>query len=362
MTTIATSIPAIEPQRVDALLQLLDTPAPSGYEGPAIALWCSLASEFAQVRTDAVGNGHAVVNAGAGPTVLLAGHADEIGFVVTKAEPEGVLRIAGIGGWDASVPVGQRARVLTRGGELRAVVGRAPIHQMTSGSDEGALKLRDLWLDIGASSKREALERVRPGDPVVLEGAPFRIGENLVVSRSADDRLGAFVALEIARRCIGLDVEVVAVATTTEETCQVGAITAAASVQPWRAIVIDVTATSDLPGDNEVDIRMGEGPVVAFGAAARSSVGAQLVQVARKHDIAIQLEACGRQTGTDTDDIAIAGDGVVCGLVMIPTRYMHTPCEMFDLRDVAATVELISCWIVEQCTAPHGSRPGTNRE
>lgn len=351
MSTAPAPAHTIDPARLDALLQLLEVAAPSGFEAQAVDLWCSLASEFADVHTDAVGNGYAVVNAGAGPTVLLTGHADEIGFVITKAEPEGVLRFAGIGGWDASVPVGQRVRVLARGGELRGVVGRLAIHQLRGSDDDGPPKLRDLWIDIGAASERAALELVRPGDPVVIEGAPFRIGEHLVVSRAADDRLGSFVALEVARRCAGLDVEVVAVATTTEETCQTGAVTSAYHLQPWRAVVIDVTTSSDVPGDHDTDVAMGKGPVVGFGAAARASVGAQLVRTARRHRIAIQLEASGRATGTDADEIAKAGDGVACGLVMLPTRYLHTPCEMFDLRDVAAAIDLISRWIAEHCTA-----------
>ena len=335
---------------VEELFELLDTPAPSGYERPAAEVFCRIGRTFTDdVRTDAIGNAIVTVNAGAGPRVMLGGHLDEIGFVVTKVEATGQLRFGQVGGWDPAVPVGQRVRILTADGEIAGALGRRPPHQIPPG--ERNVELKDLWVDIAARDRDHALELVRPGDPMVIDASPVRIGEHHVMSRSVDNRLGCYVALEVARRAVGLGVEVVAVGTVSEETNQIGALTSAYGLEPWRALVVDSTPANDVPGDGDGDMDLGKGPAVTFGASTRSAIGSQLLAVAETHGIDVQIEAAGRSTNSDADEVVTAGAGVVTGLLSVPTRYLHTPVELFDLRDAEAAIDLAVHWLRDVCQA-----------
>ncbi|MBC7645316.1 MAG: M42 family peptidase, partial [Thermoleophilia bacterium] len=149
------------------LLDYCDTPAPSGFEGPAAEVWCARARALGatDVSIDTVGNAHATFNAGAGPRVLLTSHLDEIGFVVTRITDEGVLRFQPIGGWDRAVVSGQRVRVVTRERVLRGIISRSSVHALTLAEREKSPKMTDLWIDVGATDKASCAELVRIGDP-----------------------------------------------------------------------------------------------------------------------------------------------------------------------------------------------------
>jgi len=153
------------------LIDYCDTPAPSGFEGPAADVWCARARAMGatDVSIDTVGNAHAIFNAGAGPRVLLTSHLDEIGFVVTRIVDEGVLRFQPIGGWDRAVVAGQRVRVITREGVLRGIISRSSVHMLSAADREKSPKLSDLWIDVGAADKAACAAPVRIGDPVVID-------------------------------------------------------------------------------------------------------------------------------------------------------------------------------------------------
>ncbi|HEY2165193.1 MAG TPA: M42 family peptidase, partial [Gemmatimonadaceae bacterium] len=183
------------------LKRLLDTPAPSGFEGPAARVWREEAGAFAdKVTSDISGNSMAEVNPNGSPTILLDGHIDEIGVIVQYIDDDGYVYFAPIGGWDPQVLVGQRIRFLGRGGDVLGVVGRKPIHVIKTPDREHAAKLTDLWIDIGASSRAEAEGRLSVGDPGVIDSKSVDFPNNRIVSRSIDDRIGAFIALEALRR------------------------------------------------------------------------------------------------------------------------------------------------------------------
>src|SRR5690242_9637245 len=151
------------------LKRLLDTPAPSGFEGPAARVWREEAASFAKVTTDVTGNSMAEVNPDGSPTIMLDGHIDEIGVIVQYIDDDGFVYTGPIGGWDPQVLVGQRIRFLGRGGDVLGVVGRKPIHLIKVADREHAAKLSDLWIDIGASSRAEAEGRLSVGDPGVID-------------------------------------------------------------------------------------------------------------------------------------------------------------------------------------------------
>src|SRR6266545_4816785 len=151
------------------LHRLLDTPGPSGFESAPAKIWREEAAHFAKVRGDVAGNSIAEVNTDGAPTIMLAGHIDEIGVIVTYIDDEGFAYIASIGGWDPQVLVAQRIRFIGRNGDVFGVVGKKPIHQIKPDERDKASKITDLWVDIGAASKKEADERLSIGDAGVID-------------------------------------------------------------------------------------------------------------------------------------------------------------------------------------------------
>ena len=157
------------------LKKLLDTPGPSGFEQAPARVWRDEVSTFADdIRGDVHGNSVAVLNPKGKPRVMFAGHIDEIGFQITHIDEDGFLYFAGIGGWDSQVLVGQRVLLLTREGTVRGVIGKKAIHQLKKEDLDRVTKVIDLWIDIGAVNRDEALTRVRVGDPGVLDRSEER--------------------------------------------------------------------------------------------------------------------------------------------------------------------------------------------
>jgi putative aminopeptidase FrvX len=312
------------------LKRLLDTPAPSGFEGPAAKIWREEASKFAKVTTDVAGNSMAEINPGGSPTIMLDGHIDEIGLIVQFIDDEGYVYPSPIGGWDPQVLVGQRIRFLGRDGDVLGVVGKKPIHLMKTADRDQASKMTELWVDIGAANKAEAEARLSVGDPGVIDSKTIEFPNGRIVSRSIDDRIGAFVVLEALRRYAEKPgaARVVAAATTQEEIAWHGggALVCTNCINPQMAIVIDVTFATDHPNIEKKEIgdhRIGGGPVLSRGAIISPVVFSLLRTVAERESIAYSVHAAGRDTSTNADAIHIAREGVATGLVSIPNRYMH---------------------------------------
>lgn len=343
---------------LEFLKRLLNTPGPSGFEAPAARVWRSEASEFAdQVDTDVSGNSWALLGqAGSpgAPRVMLAGHIDEIGLMVTHVDDEGFLYIEGIGGWDPQVLVGQRVRLLTRTGDIVGVIGKKPIHLIKHDERDKASKLTDLWIDIGAKDREEAQKRgVRVGDPGVLDTQLVQLGDDLIASRSIDNRIGAFVVLEALRLLAEGErpaAQVAAVATAQEEIGYSGggARTAAFKLEPEVAVVVDVTFATDSPGIEKKELgehRLGGGPVLTRGSAAHPVVFEKLADVATREAIPFTIAASPRYSSTDADAIYLSRAGVATGIVSVPNRYMHSPNEMVSLTDLERAARLIAAFV-----------------
>ncbi len=335
---------------VQFLKQLLTTPGPSGDEAAVARLWRAEAERFAdEVSADVRGSSFAVLKGGA-PRVLLAGHIDEIGLMVSHIDDDGYLWFSGIGGWDPQVLVGQRVRLLGRQGEVVGVIGKKPIHLLEDEEKQKASKLKDMWIDIGARTRDEALERVRAGTVGVLDAPLYDFPNSRIVSRSIDDRVGAFTVLE-ALRLLAEErpsATVAAVATSQEEITFAGARTAAFSFDPQVAIAVDVTFATDHPTSDKKqhgDVRLGGGPVLSRGAANSPVIFEMLVEVAEREGIPYSVQISPRYTGTDADEIHVARSGVATGVVSIPNRYMHSPNEMVELGDLENAARLIAAFV-----------------
>jgi putative aminopeptidase FrvX len=331
------------------LKTLLDTPGPSGFEGLPARRWREEASTFATIRADAVGNSMATVTGSGGPTILLAGHIDEIGVIVTYIDEQGFASIAPIGGWDPQVLVAQRIRFLGRTGDVYGVVGKKPIHLMKPEDREKASKMTDLWVDIGTTSRAETLEQLGVGDAGVIDQRLLELPNGRIVSRAIDDRIGAFIVLEAARRYAEQPgaATVVAVATTQEEIGYSGggARVAAQSIDAAMAIAVDVTFATDHPGIDKKEVgehALGGGPVLSRGSVISPVVFTLLRDTAESLAMPFTLSAAGRFTSTDADAMQLARDGVATGLVSIPNRYMHSPNEMVALVDLDRAATLLA--------------------
>jgi putative aminopeptidase FrvX len=332
----------------DLLDKLLRAGAPSGYEGPAAEIWREAAS-FAELSFDGIGSSIARVGE-ASPLLAVVGHIDEIGLIVTHIDEQGFLWFAPIGGWDPQILVGQRVEIRGKDGPVLGVAGRKPIHLLEAEQRKKVVELKSMHIDIGAAGREEAEELVRVGDPVVIATEPMPVAGDRLVSKSMDNRLGAYVALESLRRCAegkGPGGSFAAVASVQEEIGLFGARTAAFEVRPDIAIAVDVTHATDAPGVDEKEIGshpFGSGPAIGRGSTLSPKVFELLVETAKAEGIPHSISASGRGTSTDADVLQISRSGIPTGVVSIPLRYMHSPVEMVDLGDVEATVELLAAF------------------
>jgi len=328
--------------------KLLRAGAPSGYEGPAAEVWREAAS-FADLSSDGIGSSIARVG-DAAPLLAVVGHIDEIGLIITHIDEKGFLWFAPVGGWDPQILVGQRVEVRGKNGPVPGVAGRKPIHLLEADQRKKVVELKSMHIDIGAADHDEAAELVRVGDPVVIATEPMPVAGERLVSRAMDNRLGAYVALESLRRCAegeGPGGSFAAVAAVQEEIGLFGARTAAFEVRPDIAIAVDVTHATDAPGVDEKEIgshAFGSGPAIGRGSTLSPKVFELLVETAESQDIPYTISASGRGTSTDADVLQISRSGIPTGLVSIPLRYMHSPVEMVDLRDVEAVVQLLAAF------------------
>jgi len=342
-----------EPKAPQLLLDLLAARGPSGYESVAASVWSGAASEFAQTSSDVVGTPLALVAAkGARPgkarRLLVMGHIDEIGLIVTHIDDDGYLWFREVGGWDPQILVGQRVVLDTQAGPVRGVVGRKPIHLLRDEDRKKVATIREMHIDIGARDGEQARGMVRVGDVAVIDSDPLVLPNGRIVSRALDNRVGSYVALEAARIVAaagGGAWELAAVAAVQEETTFGGSRTSAFALEPDAAIVLDVTHATDAPG---IDVKeagshaLGSGPVIARGSTLSEPLFEVIHSAARTKRIPFTLEATARSTGTDADAVHLSRGGVPTGLVSIPLRYMHSPVELVQLDDIENAAKLVA--------------------
>jgi putative aminopeptidase FrvX len=339
-----------KPMALPELLQsLLTAPGPSGHEDEPARMWREAASAFAEVTSDTLGTSFARVRAAEGaPTLALVGHIDEIGVTITNVEDDGLLAFTTLGGISPETLAGQRIEVLTRDGRIPGAIARKRLMPEQL-ADRPRTELRDLHIDVGATSREDAERIVRVGDAAVWLGAPAELPNGRLMSRSLDNRLGSYIALEAARRVAaagpGLtQVDVVAVAAVQEELGSYGARPASFALEPQVAIAVDVTPATDYPGGDPRRagrIEVGMGAMIARGPTLNRRVVDLLASCAEEEGIPFAFEIYTRRTSTDADEIHLTRAGIPTGLVSIPTRYIHSPNELCALDDLEAIIKLL---------------------
>jgi len=331
------------------LEKLVNTPSPSGHEARGQRVWLDYVAPFAdETFTDAYGNAVAVLNKGGSPRLMLAAHADEISMVVNYINEEGFIYVRKLGGVDPAITKAQRIVIHARGGPVRGVVGNVAPHLLKGEPDGKPPKIHELFIDIGAGSRREAEKLVRVGDPITLADSFELLRKDLAVARAFDNRVGTFAvaeSLRLARESKArLHAEILAVSNIMEEVGLLGARQIAYTLKPDVALVVDVTHATDYPTVSQQqhgDVKVGRGPTLTHGVCNHPAVMARLEAVARSQKIKLQHEATSATSGTDTDVIFWTRGGIPSGLISLPDRYMHSPVEMISLRDLEQIPRLI---------------------
>ena len=330
------------------LTELLHARSPSGYEAEAQKVFDRHVQGHAdQYEKDPLGNRIATLNPKGDPTVMLAGHMDELGFMVMYINKEGFLYFDTIGGHDLSVISGRRVVIQTAQGPVLGVTGKRAIHLMEEEERKKVPKKHEMWIDIGAKNKVEAMGRVAIGDVATYDHEFQVLGGSLATARAFDNKVGAYVVGETLVRLAKekkVAAKVVSVATVQEEIGVRGATTSAYAVKPHLAVAVDVGHATDHPDCDPRkfgETKLGGGPILCRGANINHEICARLKKAAEKLKIPYQIEAEPRPTGTDARAIQMVRGGVATGLVSIPLRYMHTPSEVVDLQDVERCVQLL---------------------
>lgn len=344
------------------LQKAIRTPSPSGYEEPIQKLIGEYLDPHTQdVSIDVHGNLTASLGDTQGPRLMLAGHCDQIGMLISYIDDDGFLYAQTIGGWDPQQLIGQSMTIWTAGGPVAAVISRKPIHLLSPKEREQVVRLDEMWLDIGATSADEAKSKVRVGDPVTLDLQYRELLGDRVSGPGMDNKTGMWTVMEAVRRCAAdlsetpLGCHLNSVATVQEEIGLRGAKTAAARIQPDVAIAVDVTHASDCPTINknqQGDIKLGGGPVIYRGPNINAKVASRLIELAESNEIAYQLAALGRAAPNDSNVLQISGAGVATGLVAVPNRYMHSAVETVSLSDLDAIANLLTLFaqnLTPQC-------------
>lgn len=332
----------------DFFKKLLETPAPSGYERPIQDVVRGYVESFAdEVTTDVHGNVIACKNPGASRRVMLAGHCDQIGMLVTQIGDDGFIYAQTIGGWDPQQLIGQRMVIWSSDGPVPAVIARKAIHLLNEQERKQVVKLEDLWLDIGAKDKEEAAQTVRIGDPVTLKLGYQPMRNNLANAPSMDNATGLWVVIEALRRAAksDLDCSLYAVSTVQEEIGLRGASTSAFGIDPHVGIAVDVTHATDCPTIDKRqrgEISLGSGPVVFRGPNMNPVVTDRLTALAEEKKIPCQVAAIGKAAPNDSNAIQVSRAGVATGLVAIPNRYMHSAVEVISLDDIDRAADLLA--------------------
>ncbi|WFB34798.1 M42 family metallopeptidase [Kiritimatiellota bacterium B12222] len=342
---------------LNLLKNFLEAVSPSGYEGPTANLFRDEAQNFAsEVTRDRHGNTLAVVKGTSDLRVMFAGHCDEIGFLITHIDSQGYLWLDPIGGWDPQIAQGQRVQIRGNKGMVPGVIGKKPIHLMSPEDRKRVVELKNLWVDIGVANRKEAQKLVSVGDPMVLGYGMQELQGDVIAARGMDNRIGAFIVLEAARRVAAAtekqDATLYSVATVQEEIGLRGAITSSFDIDAQVGIAVDVTFAGDHPGLGDAkrhvnECKLGAGPVLTRGPNTHPRLFDRIVATAKQHKIPLQISAEGRSTGTDANAMQLSRSGMATALLSIPNRYMHSPSEMVDLRDVEACIDLMAKVVLE---------------
>jgi putative aminopeptidase FrvX len=342
----------MRPESLEFFKLIVNTPSPSGFEERAAEVYRTYTKTFAnKIVTDVHGNVAAILNPDAEMKIMLAGHMDEIGFLIHYIGDDGLLYFSTIGGHDSVIPVGQR--VWVHGNEqIPGVIGRKAIHLLKDEERKRKPEIDELWIDIGCTNREEAEKLVSLGDCVTYQYEFQMLQGDRATARGFDNKMGSFIvaeALRLLKEEGGLDtnVGVYAVATVQEEIGLRGARTSSHWINPQSGLAVDVNHAIDYPSVSKTkygQLDTGKGPSVMRGANANPIVFRMIKDACAKDEIPYQVDVTGGGTGTDGNAMQLNRDGMAVGIVGVALRYMHTPVEVLSLNDVENCAKLMAAY------------------
>lgn len=281
------------------------------------------------------------------PSIMLASHMDEIGLMVRFIDKKGFIKFSTIGGINDQMLMNQAVTIHTENGEINGVIGSKPPHITKPAERNKVVKAEDMFIDIGASSDKEACEMVTIGDPITFKSYFEEYPNDLVMGKALDNRVGCYVMIEVLKR-VKTNATVYGVGTVQEEVGLKGAKTSAYKLDPDMAIALDVTLSGDHPGikPDEAPVKAGKGPaIVLVDASGRGIITPKvirelLVKAGDDNEIDYQLEVSDGGT-TDGTAIHLTKEGIPTGVLSVPTRYIHTPVSVCSFKDIESTINLI---------------------
>ena len=328
----------------ELLYKMLKTPSPSGSELKIQKLVIEEMKDVSdKVITHHNYNVINVINPESKTKILLCGHIDEIGLYIEKIETNGTCRVARAGGVRPHMYAGQHVRVINqKGEEIYGVFGYTPNMEK--------LEVKDLLLDLGTSSKEETMKLVEVGDPVVHVTDYTNLQNDFLAGRALDDKLGAYIVLEVLRKVKKLNTPLGVYASTTvgEETTGRGAKMASKIVNPTIAIAIDVSYATDINYLSSLsgDTSLSKGPILTKGSIMNPIIHQLLLDSAKRLEMNVQMDIATSRSFTDADDVYDKNDGIPTYLISIPLRYMHSSVEVCSMKDVEDIINLLVDFIM----------------
>ncbi len=333
----------------ELLKKLSNAPGVSGFENEVRDLMTGELNEYVdEISIDNMGNLIAIKKGDPGnKKVMLAAHMDEIGLMVRFIDKKGFIKFSKIGGINDQMLLNQTVYIQSAKGNVTGVIGSKPPHKMKAAERKKILEFEDMFIDIGASSKDDALKRVNIGDPIIIQQEFKELDNNLVMGKALDNRVGCAILIEVLKQ-VESEATLYGVGTVQEEVGLKGAKTSAFGINPDMALALDVTISGDHPGIKEEDApsQAGKGPAIILtdasgrGLITHPQVKELLISTAEEEGIPYQLEVSDGGT-TDATSIHLTREGIPTGVISPASRYIHTPVSVVNLDDMENVVKLI---------------------
>lgn len=329
------------------LVKLINEPGPSGFEDNVQNIYRNEVKPYCdEITTDSNGNVVATLNPGKDFSIMISGHADEIGLIVNYIDENGFIYVKSIGGIDPSILGSKRARILTGSGIIEGIFGQKSLH-LEEGYKRKIPKMSEVYIDVGAKNKKDIEKLISVGDPIIF-GENYRdLMNGYASARCFDNRIGVFIITEVLKTLKNrkLNITVHAVSTVQEETGIFGAGIIAYRLKPTMGIAIDAMPATDSPGISKTefgDIKLNNGPVIRRGVKTSNRIAEKLIEVAKSKKIKYQIDIDTGNFGTDSDAISKVRSGVPVGGLEVPTRYLHSSEELLSLNDLDNCIKLLS--------------------
>lgn len=345
------------------LYEYLNNASPTGFEVSGQKIWLEYMKPYIDTYiSDTYGSVVGVINPEAKYKVVIEAHADEISWFVNYITDDGYIYVIRNGGSDHQIAPSMRVNVHTNKGVVKGIFGWPAIH-VRHGEKETVPTLKNIFVDVGASSKEEVEKLgIHVGSVITFEDELMELNKKYYTGRALDNRMGGYMIAEVARRLhenkVKLPFGLYVVNSVQEEIGLRGAEMIAERIQPDVAIITDVTHDTGSPlydKKKSGDIKCGSGPVISYGPAVQNNVRDMIIKVAEKKKIDFQRLSASRSTGTDTDAFAYSNAGVASALISLPLKYMHTTVETVNKEDVEGVIKLIYETLV-QLKAGHDFR------